>query len=255
MSAGRRCKIARIVRSRILARSRLRRVTLTATSLLLMAPVFVSPVLKAQSEATAEDARVQKVYGQAKAAEARGDLAAAAVSYESLWQLTPRHAPAYNNLGSLYLRQREYKKAAAVLEKGLKIDPEMSSASALLGMALYEMGDYAAAGRNLESALRGNPEDSNAELFLANDLIKLGDFERAAEHLRRLSQRQPENPEVWYLLGKVHMKLSEEALSKLSALDPNSVWVHEISGEVMESMKNYDGNFVDPDGIGIQSAE
>jgi len=117
----------------------------------------------------------------------------------------------------------------------------MSSASALLGMALYEMGDYAAAGRNLESALRGNPEDSNAELFLANDLIKLGDFERAAEHLRRLSQRQPENPEVWYLLGKVHMKLSEEALSKLSALDPNSVWVHEISGEVMESMKNYDG--------------
>src|SRR5207249_7215222 len=101
----------------------------------------------------------------------------------------------------------------------------------------YEMGDYAAAGRNLESALRGNPEDSNAELFLANDLIKLGDFERAAEHLRRLSQRQPENPEVWYLLGKVHMKLSEEALSKLSALDPNSVWVHEISGEVMESLK------------------
>ncbi len=206
-----------------------------------MAPVFVSPVLKAQSEATAEDARVQKVYGQAKAAEARGDLAAAAASYESLLQIAPRLAPAYNNLGSLYLRQREYKKAAAVLEKGLKIDPEMSSASALLGMALYEMGDYAAAGRNLESALRGNPEDSNAELFLANDLIKLGDFERAAEHLRRLSQRQPENPEVWYLLGKVHMKLSEEALSKLSALDPNSVWVHEISGEVMESMKNYDG--------------
>ena len=241
MSAGRRCKIARIVRSRILARSRLRRVTLTATSLLLMAPVFVSPVLKAQSEATAEDTRVQKVYGQAKAAEARGDLAAAAASYESLLQIAPRLAPAYNNLGSLYLRQREYKKAAAVLEKGLKIDPKMSSASALLGMALYEMGDYAAAGRNLESALRGNPEDSNAELFLANDLIKLGDFERAAEHLRRLSQRQPENPEVWYLLGKVHMKLSEEALSKLSALDPNSVWVHEISGEVMESMKNYDG--------------
>src|SRR5207249_663489 len=161
--------------------------------------------------------------------------------YESLLQSAPRLAPAYNNLGSLYLRQREYKKAAAVLEKGLKIDPKMSSASALLGMALYEMGDYAAAGRNLESALRGNPEDSNAELFLANDLIKLGDFERAAEHLRQLSQRQPENPEVWYLLGKVHMKLSEEALSKLSALDPHSVWVHEISGEVMESMKNYDG--------------
>src|SRR5438034_11634686 len=96
----------------------------------------------------------------------------------------------------------------------------MTSSSTLLYETIYVMGNYSAEGRNLEYALRGNPEDSNAELFLANDLIKLGDFERAAEHLRRLSQRQPENPEVWYLLGKVHMKLSEEALSKLSALDP-----------------------------------
>jgi len=194
-----------------------------------------------QSGATVNDPRVSKLYTDAKAAEARGDFAGAAASYESLLQVAPGLAPAYNNLGSLYLRQREYKKAAAVLEKGLKIDPKMSSASALLGMALYELGDYAGAGRNLEAALRANPKDNNAELFLANDLIKLGKFEQAAEHLRQLSQRQPENQEVLYLLGKVHMKLSEEALTKLNALDPNSVWAHEISGEVMESMKNYDG--------------
>jgi tetratricopeptide (TPR) repeat protein len=195
----------------------------------------------AQSGAGANDPRVAKLYADAKAAEARGDFAGAAASYESLLQVAPRLAPAYNNLGSLYLRQREYKKAAAVLEKGLKIDPKMSSASALLGIALYEMGDYAGAGRNLESALGANPKDNNAELFLANDLIKLGKFDQAAEHLRQLSQRQPENQEVLYLLGKVHMKLSEEALTKLNALDANSVWAHEISGEVMESMKNYDG--------------
>jgi len=194
-----------------------------------------------QSGATVNDPRVSKLYTDAKAAEARGDFAGAAASYESLLQVAPGLAPAYNNLGSLYLRQREYKKAAAVLEKGLKIDPKMSSASALLGMALYELGDYAGAGRNLEAALRANPKDNNVELFLANDLIKLGKFEQAAEHLRQLSQRQPENQEVLYLLGKVHMKLSEEALTKLNALDPNSVWAHEISGEVMESMKNYDG--------------
>lgn len=202
---------------------------------------YFPPVVKAQSEGAAAAGRVQKLYAEGKAAEARGDLASAAASYESLLQIAPRLAPAYNNLGSLYVRQREYKKAATVLEKGLEIDPKMSSASALLGMALYELGDYAGAARNLESALRGNPKDNNAELFLANDLIKLGDFDRAADHLRQLSERQPGNQEVWYLLGKVHMKLSEEALQKLNALDPESVWSHEISGEVMESMKNYDG--------------
>jgi len=207
----------------------------------LVASIYFPSVVKAQSEDPAADARVQKLYAEAKAAEARGDLAGAAANYESLLQIAPRLAPAYNNLGSLYLRQREYKKAATVLEKGLKIDPKMSSASALLGMALYELGDYAGASRNLESALRANPKDNHAELFLANDLIKLGDFRGAADHLRQLSERQPENQEVWYLLGKVHMKLSEEALLKLDALDPDSVWSHEISGEVMESMKNYDG--------------
>jgi len=203
--------------------------------------LFLSNAVLAQSEAGANDSRVSKLYGEAKAAEARGDFAGAAASYESLLQVAPRLAPAYNNLGSLYLREREYKKAAAVLERGLKIDPKMSSASALLGIALYELGDYAGARRNLETALRANPKDNNAELFLANDLIKVGKFAQAAEHLWQLSQRQPENQEVLYLLGKVHMKLSEEALTKLNALDPNSVWAHEISGEVMESMKNYDG--------------
>src|SRR5438045_8615584 len=90
----------------------------------------------AQSGAGADDPLVSKLYGDAKAAEAHGDFAGAAASYEALLQVAPRLAPAYNNLGSLYLRQREYKKAAAVLEKGLKIDPKMSSASALLGVEI-----------------------------------------------------------------------------------------------------------------------
>lgn len=156
---------------------------LAAGSLVLLVIACPPAPLCAQSETAARDERVQKLYGDAKAAEARGDLASAVADYESLLQIAPRLAPAYNNLGSLYLRQREYKKAAAVLENGLKIDPKMSSASALLGIARYELADYAAAERSLEIALRANPEDNNAELFLANDLIKLGDFHRAADHL------------------------------------------------------------------------
>src|SRR5260370_5992045 len=121
----------------------------------------------------------------------------------------------------------------------------MSSASALLGIALYEMGDYAGARAPLEAALRGNPKDDNAELFLANAFIKLGELNSAAEHLRKLSQRQPANQQVWYLLGKVHMKLSEEALATLNDIDANSAWAHEISAEIIEDMKNYDGTLIE----------
>src|SRR5260370_11869210 len=107
------------------------------------------------------------------------------------------------------------------------------------------MGDYAGARAPLEAALRGNPKDDNAELYLANAFIKLGELNSAAEHLRKLSQRQPAKEQVWYLLGKVHMELFEEALARVNEIDSNSVRAHEISGEIMEGMKNYDGALIE----------
>jgi len=203
--------------------------------------VGASTFLPAQAQERPEDPRVAQLYSEAKAAEAGGDLATAVAKYGSLLAVAPKLAPAYNNLGALYLRTHEFRKAAEVLEKGLSIDPKMYSARAMLGIALYESGDYLAAKTRLESALRSKPNDENAELFLANDLIKLGELDSAAAHLQHLAARQPGNQEVWYLLGKVHMKLSEQALARLNEIDPDSVWVHQVSGEIMESMKNYDG--------------
>jgi tetratricopeptide (TPR) repeat protein len=240
-----RCRIFSIVSLTTLAFPRLFRFKLRPALTFLAVTLCVSMVVVAQSEPSATDPQVQKIYGEAKAAEARGDLASAAASYESLLEVAPHLGPAYNNLGALYLRQKEYKKAADVLEKGLKIDPKMSSASALLGISLYELGEYAGARHPLEMALRANPKDDNAEFFLANDLIKLSDWESAAGCLHQLAERQPKNQEIWYLLGKVHMKLSEQALAKLSEIDANSQWTHEISGEVMESMKNFDGALIE----------
>ncbi len=243
----RRCKIAPMsfVLKHLSLISRSVRARLRLTISLLVLTMALSSALRAQTDSPSSDSRVQELYSQAKAAEASGDLAGAVASYESLLRIAPRLPAAYNNLGALYLRQRDYKKAAETLEKGLKLDPKMSSAAALLGIARYEMGDYLGARRSLEAVLKANPKDDNAELYLANDLIKLGEFNAAADHLRQLSQRQPANQEIWYLLGKVHMKLSEQALSKLNEIDPNSVWVHEISGEIMEGMKNFDGALVE----------
>lgn len=199
---------------------------------------------QAQNSSNQEE-KIQELYGEARAAAARGDVPAAIAKYESLLQTAPRLAAAYNNLGALYLRQREFQKAASTLRKGLKLDPTMTSATALLGIAEYELTDYSNARKHLEASLRANPGDNNAELFLANNLIKMGELGGAIHHLELISARQPKDQEVLYLLGKVHMKLSEEALAKLNQIDPSSVWVHEISGEIMESMKNYEGALVE----------
>lgn len=200
---------------------------------------FVSFPVAAQSGGT--DPKIENLYQEAKEAQARGDSAAAIAKYQSILKISPRLGAAYNNLGLLYFQQRDFQQAADILEKGLKVDPKMASASALLGISLYELGKYSDARPRLEAALRSNPKDDNAELFLANDLIKLGEPEAATKHLQNLSRSKPRDQEIWYLLGKTYMQLSEEALSKMNAIDPNSVLAHEMSGEIMESMKNYDG--------------
>lgn len=199
----------------------------------------------AQSESAANDPQVEKLYADAKADEAGGDLAGAIAKYKSILRVAPSVGPAYNNLGALYFKQRDYAKAAAVLQQGLKVDHKMVSASALLGMSLFQMGEYADARPHLERALRANPMDNNIELFLINDLTRLGEFERASADLQQLASRQPRDPHVWYLLGKVYTQLAQQALTKMNAIDPNSVWAHEISGEIMESMKNNDGALIE----------
>lgn len=196
------------------------------------------------SLAAAQDAHVQALYGEAKAAQARNDLPGAVSKYEEILRLAPKLGPAYNNLGALYFRQGEYRKAAEVLQKGLKVDPSMTSALALLGISLYQASEYEQARARLEAAVRANPNDDNARLFLVKDLAQLGDAEAGAAELQQLAKRQPQNQEVWYMLAKVHMKLSENAMAKINQIDPNSVLALQLSAEMMEAMNNYDGAVV-----------
>ena len=215
-------------------------------SVLLMAGLLASPCAAfAQAQSSAVDARVEQLYAAAKTAQSRGDRAEAIRDYEELIRIAPDVAPAYNNLGMLYLDERRYPQAAATLKKGLSVDPKMASASALLGIALFQMGRYPESRAALETALKANPQDDNAQLFLAKDLVQLRDMNAAAAILRPLSERQPKNQEVWYLLGQAYMQLSEQALARMSAVDPDSTLAHEVSGEMMEDMKNYQGALVE----------
>jgi tetratricopeptide (TPR) repeat protein len=195
-------------------------------------------ILPAQDES---GERVQQLHAEAQQAEAGGDVAGAIRKYEEILRLSPKLSAAYNNLGALYFRLGEYSKAANVLQQGLKLNPSMTTASALLGISRYKMNEYAEARKPLEAALKANPQDNNAALFLANDLTKLGDFAGAASTLQQLARRQPKNQQVWYMLAQVYMRLSEQSLAKMNAIDPNSALSHALSAEVMESMNNYEG--------------
>ena len=183
----------------------------------------------------------QAVYAQAQRAQAAGHWARAEALYRQVIRQDPEAAPAYNNLGALYLQRGRDGKAARILRQGLRVAPGLAPSLALLGIAEFEQRRYSAARHELEAALRAAPHDVHAELFLANDLIRLGDLPAAARHLRHISRVQPKNQQVWYVLAKVYMQESVAALRRMTAINPHSALTHEVAGDVLGSMKNYAG--------------
>ena len=194
------------------------------------------------SEATPE---VQSLYAQAKAAQRKGDISTAIAKYRAMLKLAPNLAAAYNNLGALYFDQGDYAQAAQTLRRGLEFNHDMPTASAILGMSYLRLGQNQQAKGPLEVALKASPSDNNAEMALAHVLINLREYEDAAQHLRLYLLRNPKDQQALYLIGKTYLQLSELALGQIETIDPNSVIAHEVTGEIDESMRNYDGALVE----------
>lgn len=183
---------------------------------------------------------VQDLYAQAHAAQQRGDSTTAIEKYKAILKLAPHLAAAYNNLGMLYFNGHDYKRAAAVLQRGLELNPNMPSTSAMLGMSYFELGENEKAEPLLDAALHANPDDDQVEMTLCRVLISAQKLEEATTHLNHYLSRNPKDQEGWYLLGKAYLQLSEDSLKKVNEIDPDSVVAHEIAGEIDVSMHNYD---------------
>src|ERR1039458_8626573 len=188
---------------------------------------------------------VQQLYEQAKAAHQRGGNAAAIEKYQEIIKLAPHLVAAYNNLGMLYFNEHDYTRAAEILKRCLELNPAMNHASAMLGMSYFELGLSKKAEPLLRAELITNPTDDNVEMILALVLVDLKKYGEAASHLNSVLQRNPKNLEAWYWLRKTYLLMSDDALTKIKDIDPDSVVVHEIAGETDEGVQNYLGALVE----------
>ncbi len=209
---------------------------LFATSVLLLIAV-VPRILPAQSEVTPA---VERLYAEAKAAQQQGDDATAIEKYRNMLKLAPHLAPAYNNLGMLYFNDHDYANAAKVLQRGLDLNPHMPTASAMLGMSYFQLGENAKAEPLLQEVLRTKPDDDRIEMMLVHIYISGDKYDDAVLHLKSILARHPKDQDAWYLLGKTYLRMSQDSLKKIDEIDPDSVVAHIITGEIDQSMHNYD---------------
>jgi tetratricopeptide (TPR) repeat protein len=184
---------------------------------------------------------VQALYEHAQAAQAANSPETAISDYRHILKLAPNLPQAYNNLGRLYFNLGRYGEAAAVLKQGLTVAPEMHGAQIMLGASLLELGQATNAIPPLEAGVQAMPADRFARMTLVHALIGANRPQEALPQLDALLKADPRDQEAWYTLGKLHLQLSEQALSQVQAIDPNTPLAHELAGEVMESMQNTPG--------------
>ena len=193
----------------------------------------------AQTDSSSVSPEVVQLYQKARAAQAQGDLTAAIADYRAILSSSPGLGAAYNNLGLIYYRLHQYGRAIKVLQQGLRVDPEMSGSWVLLGSSQLETRQYQDAIKSLKTGLRQRPSDQQALLLLAHAQLHVDDQNGAAATLGQLTEISPENQEAWYLLGKTYLELSQRAFTQVQKINPSSSLSLVMSGEIMESMRNY----------------
>src|SRR5438045_8000644 len=129
----------------------------------------------------------------------------------TILKIDEKNAAAYNRLGILYAKQREYKDAIDCFEIASSIEPSASSLHNL-GLIYYETENYQKAATAFEQALK--LEDTLAARHIAYAKVqeKLGNDKLVVQELERATELEP-NPETYSLLAKAYDSrgMTEEA--------------------------------------------
>jgi tetratricopeptide (TPR) repeat protein len=168
------------------------------------------------------------------------------------------------------LRQNEYAKAAAALERLLKMTPETAEVHANLALAYYHLGRLDGAAQQARQALKLKPSLAYPRFVLALSLAESGrcrealpylreDYpqatdpplkrsigteavrcamslnqpDQAVDWIRSLTASYPDDPEVLYLASHVYSELSTQASQHLLATAPDSYQAHQFNAEVL----------------------
>lgn len=120
----------------------------------------------------------------------------------TILKIDQKNAAAYNRLGILYAKQKEYKDAIDCFEIASSIEPTASSLHNL-GLIYYETENYQKASSAFEQALKLEEELAARHIAYAKVQEKLGNNKLMLDELQRAVELEP-NQESYTLLQKAY---------------------------------------------------
>lgn len=140
----------------------------------------------------------------------------------TILKIDEKNAAAYNRLGILYAKQKEYKDAIDCFEIACTIEPTASSLHNL-GLIYYETENYEKSVTAFEEALKLEEDMAARHVALAKALEHSGNEKLMLEHLERAVELEPTRETYAHLINgykRLGMEdkadLAEDKLKKLS---------------------------------------
>lgn len=129
----------------------------------------------------------------------------------TILKIDEKNAAAYNRLGILYAKQREYKDAIDCFEIASSIEPSASSLHNL-GLIYYETENYQKAAVAFEQAIRLESNLAARHIAYAKVQEKLGNDKLMIQELEKATELEP-NKESYSLLARAYESqgMSEQA--------------------------------------------
>lgn len=127
----------------------------------------------------------------------------------TILKIDQKNAAAYNRLGILYAKQKEYKDAIDCFEIASSIEPTASSLHNL-GLIYYETENYQKAATAFEQALKLEEELAARHIAYAKVQEKLGNVKLMFQELERAVELEP-NKESFTLLKNAYEQNGQQA--------------------------------------------
>ncbi|MCK5362968.1 MAG: tetratricopeptide repeat protein, partial [Gammaproteobacteria bacterium] len=195
--------------------------------------------------------RTAELWERAMAAEQREDWSSAKGLYRKLVDAMPKHAPIFQRLGLIALREGRPNDAMGHFQHSLSIEPADPVCLNNLGNVLRELGRRRESVSAYRRALGHRPDYPSALYNLAGTLALLGEHSQAVGVYRGLLRLAPDDAEAWSALGLSLLEIGEEAESKKALeealrLKPNDAEVlselgvaHQIEGDLEAAGRLY----------------
>jgi len=151
--------------------------------------------------------------------------------YKKAISIDPNYAEAYSNLGAAYGELSRYNDAIGALNQSLKLKPDNPKAYCNLGIVYSKLGRYTEATEAFNHSLKLKPEDAKAYYNLGLAYSSAGNQRQAIEAYNSALKIDPSNTEVYSRLGLACANLQQnaqaiKAYQKALEINPNLIEVH-----------------------------